>query len=90
MTDVEEGSGANLSERSSATNGSPLFQVVSGNANDEELAALTVVVAARMAAAAATPPDSGPRRTAWAEPLRLVRPRLRHGPGQWRASRWLT
>jgi hypothetical protein len=59
---------------------------VSGSPDDVELVALTAVVAGLARAAAQTDADAGPTRAAWADRTRLVRTRLPHGPGAWRAS----
>ncbi|MFI9818259.1 acyl-CoA carboxylase subunit epsilon [Saccharothrix variisporea] len=61
----------------------PYLRVVRGNPSDEELAALTAVVATLGTDQAEEP---APRRSAWADPTRLVRRPLPHGPGAWRAS----
>jgi hypothetical protein len=63
-----------------------LLRIISGAPTDEELAALTVVIAARRAAGSRARGAGRLRRSAWAEPLRLVRAPLHPGPGQWRAQ----
>ncbi|MDO5750339.1 MAG: acyl-CoA carboxylase epsilon subunit [Rothia sp. (in: high G+C Gram-positive bacteria)] len=66
----------------------PLFSVVSGDPNDEELAALTAVVAALSAQAAA---KGSPSLVEQASRLLNRRQRLgaglRPGPGSWRRAR---
>jgi hypothetical protein len=64
-----------------------LFEVVSGAATAEEIAALTAV----MAAIAADRRDAVPARaptavSGWAERSRLLRSPLAHAPAGWRAS----
>jgi len=61
-------------EDAAAALGRPLLRVV------------TAVVAGLARAAAQTDADAGPTRAAWADRTRLVRTRLPHGPGAWRAS----
>lgn len=60
----------------------PTLQVVTGDPEPAELAALIAVVAAHRAH---TDPDPV-ARSLWAAKSRLVRPPLRPGPGAWRAS----
>jgi len=63
----------------------PVLNVVRGQPDDTELAALVVVVSAIASAAANSQTDNGPRAP-WANPRALVRPSLAHGRGAWRAS----
>ncbi|MFD1150332.1 acyl-CoA carboxylase subunit epsilon [Saccharothrix hoggarensis] len=64
--------------------GAPHLRVVRGNPDDVELAAVTAVVAAL--SSAGTTAEDRPRRSTWADPSRMVRRALPHGPGAWRAS----
>jgi hypothetical protein len=63
----------------------PPLVVVRGEANEEEVAALTAVVAAIASQAAAAPAPKRPV-SEWANPARLVRGTHVAGPGGWRAS----
>ena len=68
---------------------SPLFAVVSGHPDAEDLAALTAVLAARLAArqrAAVAQAPARPARSAWLDRAALTRAPLRPGPGAWRRS----
>ena len=69
---------------------SPLFSVVSGHPDAEDLAALTAVLAARLAArqqaAAAQQAAARAPRSAWLDRAALTRTPLRPGPGAWRRS----
>jgi hypothetical protein len=62
----------------------PLLQVVRGEPDDAELAALTVVVASM--AAAASQAITQPAHTPWSDPRAMVRRPTHHGPGAWRTS----
>jgi hypothetical protein len=64
---------------------SPLFSVVSGRPDAEDLAALTVVLAARQRAGAAQA-AARTGRSAWLDRAALTRVPLRPGPGAWRRS----
>ena len=86
---VEPASGAPEAESAESLSASaPLFSVVSGEPNDEELAALTAVVAALSAQAAA---KGSPSLVEQASRLLNRRQRLgaglRPGPGSWRRAR---
>jgi hypothetical protein len=65
-----------------------LFEIVSGGATAEEIAALTAVLATIAAASRRNVvPVRGPTAMSiWAERSRLVRRPLAHAPGGWRAS----
>jgi Acyl-CoA carboxylase epsilon subunit len=65
-----------------------LFEIVSGGATAEEIAALTAVLATMAAASRRNVvPARGPTAMSiWAERSRLVRRPLAHAPGAWRAS----
>jgi Acyl-CoA carboxylase epsilon subunit len=69
---------------------SPLFSVVSGRPDAEDLAALTAVLAARQRAgaaqAAAAQAAARTGRSAWLDRAALTRAPLRPGPGAWRRS----
>jgi Acyl-CoA carboxylase epsilon subunit len=71
-----------------APTGAALFEIVSGGATAEEIAALTAVLATMAAASRRNVvPARGPTAMAiWAERSRLVRRPLAHAPGAWRAS----
>ena len=65
----------------------PPLDVITGDATDEEVAALVAVVQAMAAAGAAAAASARPaRRSAWADPARGVRTSLPQGAGAWRAS----
>ena len=64
---------------------SPLFSVVSGRPDAEDLAALTAVLAARQRAGAAQA-AARTGRSAWLDRAALTRAPLRPGPGAWRRS----
>jgi len=65
-----------------------LFEILSGEATGEEIAALTAVLATMAAASRRNVvPARGPAiMSIWAERSRLVRRPLAHAPGGWRAS----
>jgi hypothetical protein len=63
----------------------PPLVVVRGEANEEEVAALTAVVAAIASQASAVPAPQR-RVSQWASRARLVRGAHVAGPGGWRAS----
>ncbi len=63
----------------------PPLVVVRGEANEEEVAALTAVVAA-IAGQASVPPPSPRPRSQWASRARQVRSPHVAGPDGWRAS----
>lgn len=68
---------------------SPLFSVVSGHPDPEDLAALTAVLAVRLAArqrAGAAQAVARAGRSAWLDRAALTRAPLRPGPGAWRRS----
>lgn len=60
----------------------PVLRVVTGEASDEELAALLTVVLARTAPAA----EQRPARAGWADPAARVRQPLPAGFGAWRSG----
>jgi hypothetical protein len=68
--------------------GAVLFEIVSGGATAEEVAALTAVLATMAAASRRNVvPARGPTvMSIWAERSRLVRRPPAHAPGAWRAS----
>ena len=65
-----------------------LFEIVSGGATAEEIAALTAVLATMAAASRrnAVPARGPTAMSIWAERSRLVRRPLAHAPNGWRAS----
>jgi Acyl-CoA carboxylase epsilon subunit len=65
-----------------------LFEIVSGGATPEEIAALTAVLAAMAAASRrnAVPARGPAAMSIWAERSRLVRRPLAHASNGWRAS----
>jgi Acyl-CoA carboxylase epsilon subunit len=68
---------------------SPLFSVVWGHPDAEDLAALAAVLAARLATrqrATAAQAAARPARSAWLDRAALTRAPLRPGPGAWRRS----
>ena len=64
----------------------PALVLISGDASDEEVAALTAVVAALTPADAPTAAAPTRRTSQWASRARQVRPPMHAGPGGWRAS----
>lgn len=62
----------------------PVLRVVGGDPSPEDLAALTVVLAA--ASGGDEPASETGSRSAWNDPVRLVRRPVRPGPDGWRAS----
>lgn len=73
-----------MSEENSAAEATPRadLRIVTADATDEEIAAITAVIAAMGPSA---PPADKPRST-WAAYGRRTRPALRPGAGAWRAS----
>jgi hypothetical protein len=64
-----------------------LFEVVSGDATAEEIAALTAVLAALAAAGRRNQVPTRPTAVSgWADRSRLLRSPLAHAPAGWRAS----
>ncbi|MUH45702.1 MAG: acyl-CoA carboxylase subunit epsilon [Actinobacteria bacterium] len=60
----------------------PFLRLISGNATDEELAAIVAVFSTRSRGRAVPPPTL----SLWARRSRQVRPSQRPGYGSWRAS----
>jgi hypothetical protein len=63
----------------------PMLRIVSGDATEEEIAALVAVLSARSGAAAAGEKPT-PRRSEWAGHERRMRRPLHPSPNGWRAS----
>jgi hypothetical protein len=61
----------------------PVLRIVRGDPSDDELAALIAVVAARASGSGESTPRT---KSAWNDPLRLVREPVFPGPGGWTAS----
>jgi len=66
----------------------PVLRIVRGDATAEEIAALVAVLGTRTGSE--QPAASRTTRVVggWADPARLARRPLPHGPGAWRASAW--
>lgn len=64
----------------------PLLQVVRGNPDSAELAALTVVVAGLAASASEADRDESRPASRWVDRAALMRRPLQPGPGAWQAS----
>jgi hypothetical protein len=65
----------------------PVLRVIRGDATEVEIAALLAVIAARTVGEAHRAPARRPT-SAWSDRATLTRPRVRPGPGAWRASGW--
>ena len=72
-----------MKEQGTTTPNAPLFTVVKGNPNEEEIAALITVLTALRSRAGSEEP---PAETGWSAYWRSVRAPVQPGPEAWRMS----